>query len=88
MAIYEISYDLNKTGKDYKGLYAAIEFFTYFHPLDSTWFVDTDWSAHQIWLRLKPHLDNDDKLLINEVTKNYYADLPSGLENWLRYRLG
>jgi hypothetical protein len=70
MATYIIGYDINKEGAAYqaanKALIEAIKarFTTWWHHLDSTWIVATEWSASQIRDALKPYLDKDDELLV------------------------
>lgn len=72
MATYLIMYDLNKEGAAYsaanKKLTDRIKelFGTYWHHLDSTWIVVTDWNHKQIRDDLKGHMDDDDELLVVE----------------------
>lgn len=47
--VYNVSYDLNKAGKDYAGLHAELKnTFEWYHLLDSTWLLYTSESAYQI----------------------------------------
>jgi len=67
---YLVTYDLNKTGQDYDGLYKAIKSYPYVHPMQSVWFIKTAQSASQISKNLMRHIDNNDSLFICEVTQN------------------
>jgi hypothetical protein len=85
--VYNVSYDLNK-GKDYPGLHAELEkTFEWYHLLDSTWLLHTTESAEQIWNRLKTHVDNDDNILIAQITSNNYGWLPKYAWDWLNARV-
>ena len=65
MKTYLISYDLNRPGQDYPDLWDAIKAFdNWWHFLDSTWIVKTNWPATQIRDYLRPYLDDNDELLV------------------------
>jgi hypothetical protein len=82
--LYNVSYDLNKAGKDYKGLHDELKRTeSWYHLLDSTWLLYTSESASQIWDRLSPHIDTDDHILIIQVVNNYYGWLPQDAWNWI-----
>ncbi|HFK5575261.1 TPA: hypothetical protein ACG0AX_003636 [Elizabethkingia anophelis] len=72
MIPYIISYDLNKTGQDYKTLKEKIEELAngYWHHLDSTWIIFSSKTAKQICSELKKCIDSNDELLVVEITKN------------------
>lgn len=83
MAKYLITYDLNKPGQDYSGLYAAIQGLgLYKHPLDSTWFVKTSKTGENIRDALKQKIDGNDKLFVTEVSGWASFNLPD-LAKWL-----
>ena len=83
MTKYLITYDLNKPGQDYAGLYDAIKALgEYKHPLDSTWFVKSSKTAASIRDLLKAKIDHNDKLFITEVGSWASWQLPD-LANWL-----
>lgn len=68
MNIYSISYDLRQPNRDYTKLYEEIKKINNFiHPLESNWFVKSELSANDIYNRLKPHIDNNDLLLVIKV---------------------
>lgn len=69
MTTYMIGYDLNKAGKNYDGLIAAIKEVAngYWHHLDSTWIIHSESSAIDIRDKLAAHLDSDDELLVCKI---------------------
>ena len=65
-----ISYDLKVPGKKYDSLYEAIKKApSWWHYLDSTWLVRTNESVTTWNDRLTKILDENDRLLIVDVTK-------------------
>lgn len=85
--IYSINYDLNKPGQDYAKLHEAIkDLGASWHYLDSTWLVDTNLNADQIWNRLSQHVDKNDFILIIGVTRDYTGWLPKDAWEWLNSR--
>lgn len=87
MAVYLITYDLNKTGQNYESLYEAIKKASsndvWMHYLDSTWIIKSDLSSKQIYDILKPSVDDNDLFLIIKVTNDYYGWLPDGAWDYL-----
>jgi hypothetical protein len=55
-----INYDLNKSGKDYAGLIAALERLGAKRACRSTWLLDTSSSERGVYDYLSPYLDKDD----------------------------
>lgn len=88
MSVYVVSYDLNKTGKDYKGVFEVLKSFGYCKYLDSTWLISTNLTASQVWDKLEPHIDKDDCLLIIKVTAEYHGWLPTEAWDWIKKHLG
>ena len=71
MKTFLIGYDLNKSGQDYEQLYSAIKKITpWWHHLDSTWLVVTNENETAVSIRdkLKAHIDDNDELLVINVT--------------------
>ena len=84
MAVYLVTYDLNKAGKDYKSLYDEIQALgSWSHYLDSTWFVDTSLTATQIRDKLISVMDSNDYLFVTKVTRNYSGWLQTKAWDWL-----
>jgi len=82
--LYNVSYDLKKSGQDYSGLIAELKKTeAWNHLLGSTWLLYTVESAEQIFNRLKPHIDNNDNILIMQVVNNYSGWLPNSDWEWI-----
>ncbi len=82
-----ISYDLSDPGQDYSGLYEEIKKAgTWWHHLDSTWVISTKASPDEWQERLRRHIDENDSLLVIEVTNNYQGWLPERAWEWLNKR--
>lgn len=84
MKNYCITYDLNKSDKNYDGLYTAIKIFNNVHVMDSVWFVKTNLNANQIYDKLKPEIDNNDNLFICEITYDRSGWLSKSVWEWLK----
>jgi hypothetical protein len=85
--IYEISYDLKRSGQDYSGLYKAIKSCgSWWHYLQSTWLVDTDRTAADIWNRLSSHIDENDSILIVNIGSDYQGWLEPKAWEWINER--
>ena len=68
MAVHVISYDLNKQ-KNYERLFEAIRALgTWCHPVDSTWYVKSNYTSVQIRDHLTASIDSDDVLIVSEVS--------------------
>jgi hypothetical protein len=81
-----IGYDLNRPGQRYNDLIDAIKSLgTWWHYLDSTWIVDTQLHAPQVRDRLSGKIDDDDELLVVDVTNQNWASrgLPQPANAWL-----
>lgn len=87
---YTISYDLNKPGKDYQDLYKKIKSLgsTWCHPLDSTWYLVSEYSAAQIRDALLSVMDNSDELLVTTASApGSWHGLSNEVSQWLRNNL-
>ncbi|MCF7519836.1 hypothetical protein [Pseudoalteromonas sp. L21] len=84
MAVYCVSYDLNRAGQNYNALYEEIKASSgWCHPLDSTWLISSSETADQLSDRLRKHLDNNDDLLVIKVTRGYAGWLPKNIWEWI-----
>jgi len=71
--VYMISYDLNKSGKNYDGVFEAIKkaSIKWCHYLDSTWLIKANYSsANDVFNLIKPNLDSDDRCIVIQVENN------------------
>lgn len=67
--LYLVTYDLNKSGQDYKALHEAIKSLgNWWHYLDSTWLVKSRLTVQQVTDHLTPRIDDNDRLLVLDVT--------------------
>jgi len=86
--LYVISYDLNKPGQNYSGLFKAIKNLgSWWHHLDSTWLVDSSLSATKISDILDTKIDKNDSLLIFRLGKDKNGWLKPKAWNWINQHL-
>jgi len=79
-----VTYDLVNPGKDYSLLYEALkEAPAWWHYLESTWLIKTNLSPQQWFNKLKPFIDDNDRIFIMEITKNYQGWLPRKAWDWI-----
>lgn len=81
-----ITYDLKKPGKDYTSLYNVIKTAPkWWHYLESTWIIQTSESVDTWNSRLTKVLDQNDHLLIVDITKRPRQGwLPKEAWDWIR----
>lgn len=84
-----ITYDLRGETKDYTGLIAAIkEEHGWWHYLESFWLLNTEKTVSELTDKLKPYLDENDRLFIYDTnTKEYNGWLPQRAYEWLKDRI-
>lgn len=84
-----VTYDLNKPGKNYSGLYAALETISsdYIRPLESVWLFSTTKNAVDIYNFLGSALDSGDRILVTEIPKNHAGWLQREHVQWLASRV-
>lgn len=68
MKAYLVSYDLDKPGQDYTDLIRTIEGLGGKKCLYSEWFIATNLNSSQLFDKLSPFIDRNDRLLILGVT--------------------
>ncbi|EHH0751324.1 hypothetical protein ACJO1Q_03580 [Vibrio parahaemolyticus] len=84
MTVYCVSYDLNKSGQNYNGLYDEIKSSPgWCHALDSTWLISTSESASQLSERLRKKIDGNDDLLVIKVSRDYAGWLSKQTWDWI-----
>lgn len=89
MKTYLIGYDLNKAGQDYTAVIEAIKKLgTWWHCLDSTFLVKCDYTAVQIRDYLKQHIDQNDELLVAQVSGDAaWTGFSDNCSSWLKNNL-
>lgn len=72
---YLVTYDLNKSGKDYKSLFDEIDkqCTKWVRPLKSVYLVKSDLTAKVLFEKLHEVMDKDDSLLVIEVKNNKHG---------------
>lgn len=85
MAALLITYDLNKPGQDYDGLFEEIKSMgTWWHYLDSTWIVATSLNVSAAADRIRAKLDNSDHFLVLDITGDTSQGwLPKDAWSWI-----
>ncbi|MEK4142133.1 hypothetical protein NST48_14350 [Paenibacillus sp. FSL M7-0547] len=86
MAVYLISYDLNKAGKNYDGVYQAIKDSStgvWWHYLDSTWIIKSNLTVKQVSDNIRAETDSDDHFIVIEVKNNKQGWLPKKAWDYL-----
>ncbi|WNN77568.1 hypothetical protein RKS58_06915 [Lysinibacillus capsici] len=76
MAVYSVTYDLNKAGQNYPNLIKKLETFPHCKYQQSAWLVKSNLSAQGLYEQLKPYLDTNDFILVIPVTNQYYGWMP------------
>jgi len=83
--VFVVSYDLNKPGQDYKGLFDELKRSpNWWHYLDSTWLIYTTESVQKVFDRLAPHVDKNDRILIIRAMNDYQGWLSEEAWQWIR----
>lgn len=95
MAVYLVTWNINKAGSLYTS--ARDKFLSGFNGLDVTYagetldtvvFVSTTLPINTLYDRLVKNLDENDRLMLNQVFKNCYAGfLDVKVISWLNARL-
>lgn len=82
MAVYAVTYDLKKPGKDYAPVHEYLKKFTYCKDLESFWLLDSTLTAEQIRDGLKAVVDANDKVFVGRLSGSW-GSLNFGCGNWL-----
>ena len=84
---YLISYDLNKSDKDYESLYKAIKDCSngyWARILKSVWLISSELDVKNIYNNLIKVMDSNDSLFVVEVTSNYTGYLNKAMWPYLK----
>ena len=87
MAAILITYDLNKPGKDYSGLYDTIKMYSWARLSESSYAIITDKHIDTIYNELKEHIDSNDVLYVVSLKKPWNGYGPKEVNEWLRDNL-
>ena len=82
--VHLVTYDLKKPGQDYSAVHDTIKSFgIWWHYLESTWLVDSFLTADQIAVKVRQHIDQNDRLLVIGVTSESAGWLPQDAWDWI-----
>lgn len=85
MALYLVTYDLNRPGQNYPELYDRIkQCGAAWHGMQNVWFVETDRSAAAIRDHVGPALDRGDKLFVSRVQEAAWQGFQDDGTNWIK----
>jgi len=90
MSTLLVSYDLHKPEKDYRNLLDELKRYElWWHCLESFWLLVTAETSIELRDKLKAHIDNDDELLVIDVTGDAVAGVgfDQTCRDWLRDNL-
>lgn len=82
-----ISYDLRKPGRNYKSVYEAIKSLgTWAIVVESTWYVDSPYSAEQAFNIVFAKCDNNDALFVVDASHNLAVgqNLPNDVDTLIK----
>ncbi len=88
--VYFVKYELNKPGKNYASLYAALEKYDYIRDngLHSAWFISTSWTAAQVYEHLRHHFDINDRIFVTQIRAGEHQGwLHQNIWSWVNARL-
>ena len=89
MRAFSVNYDLNSPGQRYNGLEERISrsYPDRIKGLKSTWLIHTSDSANDVYRKLSPALDANDRILVNRVTYEHSGFLDNNVVTWLKSRM-
>ena len=94
MAVYLVTWDLNKEGAGYsqarRNLVTALSRYDHIKDqgLDSVWFLSTSWSAERVSNDLTQHIDTNDSLIVTKmVSGTHQGWLAKSTWDWINARL-
>lgn len=85
--IYLVTYDLRRPGQGYQPLYDALKTCgASIRPLESVWLIDTNLTAQGIYDRVRPHIDQNDRLLVTVLAADAQGWLSKSDWEWINSR--
>ncbi len=89
MSVFLIGYDLRAPGRNYQGLYDAIQSYPdWAHVLESQWAIVTNKTAAEVRDHLQSYLDANDSLtVITARAPAAWTGLSQQLTEWLKRNL-
>lgn len=87
MAALLITYDLNRPGQEYDEFYEVIKSYTWVRLSESSYGVDTTDTPAQVYDKLSPHLDENDRVYVITLKKPWRGFGLEEVNDWLEERL-
>ncbi|WP_419877682.1 CRISPR-associated protein Cas2 [Brevibacillus centrosporus] len=89
MAVYLISYDLDKPGQNYSKVHEAIKSYgSWAKVLESTWLIETTQTAGQVRDNILRSMDENDKLFVLRAgSEAGWYNLPEDVSRWIKEKL-
>ena len=87
MRVFLVTYDLNTKGQNYVDLLNKIKSFPSKRLSESSYAVEADKTAQQLYDYLKTSLDSNDNIYIINITKPYMGFGPKDVNSWLETKL-
>jgi hypothetical protein len=86
-----VTYDLHTPGMDYSGLIHELKSpptYAWWHHLGSTWILRTGETPRELFHRIAPHLDTNDRIFVIEIDDYPECQgwLPRRAWEWLKER--
>lgn len=87
--VYAITYDLNKPGQDYAGLYSTLKTLgDWIWPLQNLWFVDSGKGAQEIADIIHAVTDPNDSVFVSRVNDYQWESwMDNKANDWINARL-
>jgi hypothetical protein len=83
-----VNLDLLGPATSYDGLYEELKKQgTWWHYMRWTWLLDTDHTPEQIMQALRPHVQNNDRMLVAPLTRPYQGLLTKEEWEWINTRM-
>ena len=92
MTTFLVTYDINKEkpkpDRDRAKLLAHIKTFAFAYLSESSYAIDCQLTAPQLYNLLRQHLDPDDTIYVITLTRRWDGFGPTAVNRWLQQRLG
>ncbi len=83
--VYLISYDPGRPETNYSELHEAIkQLGDWTKPLETTWLVNVELKAEEIYSRIRPCMDRSEMLLVIQIGPDGYGFVPPHTMAWLQ----
>jgi hypothetical protein len=87
MAVYLVTYDLNKVGQNYSGLYEEIKKYSWAKLSESSYVIETNKSVETVLSEMRKCLDSNDTIYIISLTQPWTGYGPKDVNEWIQTHL-